>query len=52
MSDINLIFDVAVMFIIRIGIPLLLLVVLGTIIDRWQRKLHAEAEQEKQRQAS
>lgn len=52
MSDLNLVFEIAVMFIVRIGVPLLLLVVLGVIIDRWQRRLHAQAEQQKeQRQA-
>lgn len=48
MSDLNFVFEIAVMFIVRIGVPLLLLVILGVIIDRWQRKLHAQAEQQKE----
>ena len=37
MSDIQLILSVIGLFFIRIGIPVLLLVILGTLIDRWQR---------------
>jgi hypothetical protein len=36
MQDLQLVIGVAVMFFVRIGIPLLLLIALGTIIDRWQ----------------
>jgi hypothetical protein len=36
MQDIQLILSVALMFFLRIGIPVLLLITLGTIIDRWQ----------------
>jgi len=36
MQDIQLVFGVAVMFLLRIGIPVLLLIALGVIIDRWQ----------------
>lgn len=36
MQDLQLVFGVAVMFFLRIGIPVLLLIILGAIIDRWQ----------------
>lgn len=36
MQDIQLVLNVAVMFFMRIGIPLLVLILLGTLIDRWQ----------------
>ena len=36
MQDIQLILSVTFMFFLRIGIPVLLLITLGTIIDRWQ----------------
>ena len=36
MQDIQLILSVTFMFFLRIGIPVLLLITLGAIIDRWQ----------------
>ncbi len=36
MESISLTVTVLVMFLIRIGIPILLLIILGTLIDRWQ----------------
>lgn len=36
MQDLGLVLSVAVMFLLRIGIPVLLLIALGAIIDRWQ----------------
>lgn len=36
MQDIQLVLGVAVIFFLRIGIPVLLLIILGTLIDRWQ----------------
>lgn len=36
MQDIQIILGVALMFLLRIGIPVLLLITLGTLIDRWQ----------------
>jgi hypothetical protein len=32
------ILEVAILFIVRIGVPLICLVVLGHVIDRWQSK--------------
>lgn len=42
MNDLMLIIEVTILFFIRIGIPVLLLIVLGVVIDRWQA--HREAE--------
>lgn len=36
MAEFQLVFGVVVMFLLRIGIPVLLLIILGSIIDRWQ----------------
>jgi len=38
MSDILLTLSVVLMFFLRIGIPILALVILGVIINRWQTK--------------
>lgn len=35
---------VAVLFLIRIGVPVVLLVGLGVLIDRWQSKREADIE--------
>ena len=40
MNDIVLILEVIGLFLLRIGIPLILLVTLGTLIDRWQTRVH------------
>ena len=40
MNDIVLILEVIGLFLLRIGIPLILLVTLGTLIDRWQSRAH------------
>lgn len=45
MTELTLVIDVVLMFFVRIGIPLILLVVLGVLIDRWQRRLHERADQ-------
>lgn len=45
MQEIQLIVSVAVMFFLRIGIPLLVLIVLGTLIDRWQTNRENEIRQ-------
>lgn len=45
MQDIQLVLSVAVMFFLRIGIPLLVLIVLGTLIDRWQTNRENEIRQ-------
>lgn len=34
--ELGLIFNVTLMFLVRIGIPLLVLIILGVVIDRWQ----------------
>ena len=36
MESIGLTVSVLILFLIRIGIPVLLLIILGTLIDRWQ----------------
>lgn len=36
MNDIVMIVSVAALFLIRIGIPIILLIGLGLLIDRWQ----------------
>jgi len=40
MSEFELVLSVMGLFMLRIGIPLILLVTLGTVIDRWQRNHH------------
>ena len=45
MQDIQLILSVAIMFFLRIGIPLLVLITLGTLIDRWQTSRENEIRQ-------
>ena len=50
MTEIGLAISVIVIFLIRIGIPLLLLVALGIVIDRWQRRLHEDAHRYDQQQ--
>ncbi|MCB9451093.1 MAG: hypothetical protein H6672_06615 [Anaerolineaceae bacterium] len=42
--DIMTIVSVVVLFILRIGIPVLVLVGLGVVIDRWQRRREADIE--------
>jgi hypothetical protein len=44
MSEFALILNVIVLFLFRIGVPLLLLVIVGIIIERWQSKLHENAQ--------
>lgn len=36
MDDLLMVLNVAVLFILRIGVPVILLVSLGILIDRWQ----------------
>jgi hypothetical protein len=33
----SLTIEMVVLFLMRIGIPILLLIILGTVIERWQR---------------
>ena len=51
MTQIELVLSVIGLFMLRIGLPLLLLIALGTIIDRWQRKQHEEARHQREQQA-
>jgi hypothetical protein len=37
MTEVGTVLTVIGMFLIRIGIPLILLIALGTLIERWQR---------------
>lgn len=45
MDDLMLIIGVAGMFLLRIGIPVLLLIMLGILIDRWQTKRENDVRQ-------
>lgn len=45
MDDLMLIIGVAGMFLLRIGIPVLLLITLGVLIDRWQTKRENDVRQ-------
>jgi hypothetical protein len=40
MTELTLIISVIFFFFVRIGIPLILLVILGIMVDRWQQRLH------------
>ncbi|MBZ0274693.1 MAG: hypothetical protein K8I60_01030 [Anaerolineae bacterium] len=42
MNDIMLVMSVIVMFTVRIGIPVIILVGLGVLIDRWQRRRESD----------
>ena len=42
MSDPILVLNLTFFFLLRVGLPLLLLVVLGVAIDKWQKHLHRE----------
>jgi hypothetical protein len=42
MNDITTILEVAAMFLTRIGLPIMALVTMGMIIERWQTKREAE----------
>jgi hypothetical protein len=46
MEQLLLVISVAVMFIIRIGIPVILLLSIGILIDRWQSKREKDVQQE------
>lgn len=38
MADFGLVLSVILLFVVRIGIPLIVLIAIGTFIDRWQQK--------------
>jgi hypothetical protein len=38
MDELMMVVGVAVLFLLRIGVPVILLVGLGILIDRWQRQ--------------
>lgn len=42
MVEFELLISVIAMFFIRIGIPLLVLIILGVVVDRWQTKREQE----------
>lgn len=42
MDEIMMVLSIAGLFLIRVGIPVILLVALGVLIDRWQSKREAE----------
>jgi hypothetical protein len=49
MIELQTVIGVIILFVIRIGIPLALLVGLGVLIDRWQSKREEEVVQYRQR---
>lgn len=46
MSEVELVISVIGLFMVRIGLPLIALVSLGTIVERWQRKFHEKAQKQ------
>ncbi len=46
MEQIITILGVAALFLVRIGIPVLALITLGILIDRWQNKRQQEVDRE------
>jgi hypothetical protein len=48
MIELQTVLSVVVLFMVRIGIPILLVVALGILVDRWQSRRDAEAEQYRQ----
>lgn len=44
MNDILMVVNVVVLFLLRIGLPVLVLVTLGTLIDRWQKQRESQIE--------
>lgn len=44
MNDLLTILSVTALFLLRIGVPVILLVALGLLIDRWQSKRESEVE--------
>lgn len=51
MEQILLILSVAIMFLIRIGVPVIVLIILGILIDRWQAKRDKDVQKELRRHA-
>lgn len=49
MDDLLTILGVVALFLIRIGIPVILLVGLGLLIDRWQSKRETDIERERRK---
>jgi hypothetical protein len=45
MQDISLILEIALLFFLRIGFPVLALIALGVVIDRWQTRREAAIRQ-------
>jgi hypothetical protein len=44
MNDVMMVISVVVIFFLRIGIPVIILVGLGVMIDRWQRHRESDIE--------
>ena len=51
MEQVGLVLSVALMFIVRIGIPVIVLITLGVMIDRWQSKREHGVNQELHKRA-
>ena len=49
MENVLMIVSVAVLFLVRIGVPVLLLVSLGLLIDRWQSKREHDIQAQQRR---
>jgi hypothetical protein len=46
MDDLLMVLSVAALFLLRIGVPVILLVGLGIFIDRWQSKRERDVERQ------
>ena len=46
MADVTMVLSVAGLFLIRVGIPVLALVTVGILVDRWQKKREMALEKE------
>lgn len=46
MEQLLLVVSVVVMFLLRIGVPVILLLTIGVLIDRWQSKREKEVQHE------
>lgn len=48
MTDIMMVVSVAGLFLVRVGIPIIALVALGIVVDRWQRRREVSMERSPQ----
>jgi hypothetical protein len=45
MDDIGMVLGVVVLFLVRVGLPVIALVALGLLVDRWQSKRERDIQQ-------